>query len=64
MRGTRARAPCNGFANKIGGFGQKVIPTGDMDADIKIFQEFYAGKLGKYPDKVSDIRFRDSDTAS
>lgn len=30
-------------------FGEPFYPTGNYDADIKIFQEFYKGVLGKIP---------------
>jgi len=38
------------FAHKTGGIGPVVWPSGDINADMKIIQTFYAGITGKYPD--------------
>jgi 1-acyl-sn-glycerol-3-phosphate acyltransferase len=39
-----------------GGVGPLLWPSGDIDADFEVIQEFYADKTGKHPDKKSDIR--------
>ena len=39
-----------------------MTPTGNPDVDIVIFQEFYADKVGKFPEKKSEIRFRPDNT--
>lgn len=41
------------YRRKIGGFGPKLIPTGDIAADMEIIQSFYATITGKYPDRTS-----------
>ena len=41
------------FAHKTGGIGPVVWPSGDINADMKIIQTFYAGITGKYPDEYN-----------
>jgi 1-acyl-sn-glycerol-3-phosphate acyltransferase len=41
------------FAHKTGGIGPVVWPTGDINADMRIIQNFYAGITGKYPDEYN-----------
>jgi 1-acyl-sn-glycerol-3-phosphate acyltransferase len=49
------------YGRRVGGFGQVVWPTSDLDADIAVFRRFYADKAGKFPDGVGDIRLRTQD---
>jgi 1-acyl-sn-glycerol-3-phosphate acyltransferase len=37
------------YRRKVGGIGPVVCPTGNMEADMKIIQGFYADISGKYP---------------
>jgi 1-acyl-sn-glycerol-3-phosphate acyltransferase len=37
------------YRRKVGGIGPVVYPTGNMKADMKIIQDFYADIEGKYP---------------
>ena len=37
---------------KVGGIGPVVQPTGNMEADMKIIQDFYADIAGKHPKKA------------
>ncbi|MFH1122214.1 MAG: hypothetical protein V1758_00985, partial [Pseudomonadota bacterium] len=37
------------YRRKVGGIGPVVHPTGNMEADMKIIQDFYADITGKYP---------------
>jgi 1-acyl-sn-glycerol-3-phosphate acyltransferase len=37
------------YRRKVGGIGPVVHPTGNMEGDMKIIQEFYAGITAKYP---------------
>ena len=37
------------YRRKVGGIGPVVHPTGNMEADLKIIQDFYADITGKYP---------------
>ena len=39
------------YRRKVGGIGPVVHPTGDMEADMKIIQEFYADIAGKYHER-------------
>jgi 1-acyl-sn-glycerol-3-phosphate acyltransferase len=41
------------YLRKVGGFGPTFMPTGDIEADMKTIQAFYAGVTGKHPDKSS-----------
>ncbi|MBC8332151.1 MAG: hypothetical protein H8E28_09245 [Anaerolineae bacterium] len=41
------------YKKKIAGLGPTFIPTGDVDADIREIQAFYAGITGKYPDQAT-----------
>ncbi|WP_395155920.1 1-acyl-sn-glycerol-3-phosphate acyltransferase [Ilumatobacter sp.] len=50
------------YKTKTLGFGPTMTPTGDPDVDILFFQEFYADKVGKFPEKKSEIRFRPDQT--
>ena len=36
------------------GFGPTLVPSGDIEADMKIIRGFYEGKEGKHPDKFVD----------
>jgi 1-acyl-sn-glycerol-3-phosphate acyltransferase len=49
------------YANRIAGFGPSFIPTGNVKADMDIIRKFYAGIIGKYPEKAADIRLQDED---
>ncbi|MEO1063664.1 MAG: lysophospholipid acyltransferase family protein [Actinomycetota bacterium] len=49
------------YSTRTGGFGPMIRPTGDVTADMDVIRSFYAGKTGKYPDDVSEMRLRDED---
>jgi 1-acyl-sn-glycerol-3-phosphate acyltransferase len=38
------------FKRKRGGVGPTLIPTGDIQADMKVLREFYATVTGKHPE--------------
>ena len=40
------------YRRKAGGIGPVVYPTGNMEGDMKIIQDFYAGITGKYPEQA------------
>ena len=40
------------YRRKVGGIGPVVHPTGNMEADMKTIQDFYADITGKYPKKT------------
>ena len=43
------------YRNKICGLGPSFRPTGDIQADFKIIQDFYSGIVGKFPRKQGEI---------
>lgn len=45
------------YSTKTMGIGGYFYPSGDMDADLKILQEFYADIRGKYPHQQGRVRF-------
>lgn len=49
------------YDRRAGGFGPVLWPSGDVDADLAELRSFYADKRGKYPDQMSEIRFRAGD---
>jgi 1-acyl-sn-glycerol-3-phosphate acyltransferase len=44
------------FGNKVGGLGEVLHPSGDIEADLEIIKKFYEGKTGLYPDEQGEIR--------
>ena len=40
------------YRHKVGGIGPVIHPTGNMEADMKIIQDFYADIEGKFPKKT------------
>ncbi len=44
------------YQNKICGLGPSLKPTGDIQADFEIIQDFYAGIIGKHPHKQGEIK--------
>jgi 1-acyl-sn-glycerol-3-phosphate acyltransferase len=40
------------YRDKVGGIGPMVHPTGNMEADMKVIQRFYADISGKYPKRT------------
>ncbi|MFQ5351483.1 MAG: lysophospholipid acyltransferase family protein [Candidatus Binatia bacterium] len=47
------------YARRQGGFGPALRPTGNLRSDMDKIREFYADKVGKYPDQGGDIRLRE-----
>lgn len=43
------------FRLKMGGIGPVLMPTGDIDEDMKLIKSFYSNVSGKYPDLTSDV---------
>jgi len=41
------------YRRKVGGVGPAVIPTGDIEADMKVIRAFYVGIIGKNPEQSS-----------
>ena len=51
---------CPDYPEKIVMLGPVLEPTGDLEADFAIIQEFYGTHgVGKYPEKTNDVRLPD-----
>ena len=46
------------YPSKTIGIGPVLHPTGDIEADLEHFREFYAPYQGKYPELQGEIRLR------
>lgn len=46
------------YGRRVGGIGESIVPTGDLEADLEKIRSFYADIRGKHPEQVSPIRFR------
>ena len=49
------------YQRKIGGFGPLLAPGGDLRADMQVLRDFYADKVGKFPDCVGEVRLKEED---
>ena len=47
------------YARRRGGFGPALHPTGDIRTDMDEIRDFYADKLGKYPDQFGEVRLKE-----
>ena len=45
------------YPSKRVGVGARLDPTGDMEADLKVCADFYAGIEARWPEKASPVRF-------
>lgn len=43
------------YGLKTVGFGPTLVPSGDIEADMRIIRDFYEDKKGKYPDRFVDV---------
>ncbi len=50
------------FKRKALGFGPLYYPTGDTEQDLDFLRSFYKDVTPRHPDRVSPIRFKDSDS--
>jgi 1-acyl-sn-glycerol-3-phosphate acyltransferase len=46
------------YSTQSVGYDTTIWPSGDIEADIKLFQDYYRDKIGKYPDRQREIRIR------
>ena len=46
------------YPSKTGGLGAMFHPSGNLEKDMEIVRDFYAGVHGKYPEKAGIIRFQ------
>ena len=44
------------YSRKRGGFGTSFMPSGDVKRDMDEVRRFYVDKVGKYPERFSEIR--------
>jgi 1-acyl-sn-glycerol-3-phosphate acyltransferase len=47
------------YARKRGGFSFCLVATGDIAADMDEIRDFYADKIGKYPEKFGEVRLKE-----
>lgn len=47
------------YARKRGGLGPEIVLTGNVREDMDEIRAFYAGKQGRYPDKVGEILLKE-----
>ncbi|MEH6626993.1 MAG: lysophospholipid acyltransferase family protein [Motiliproteus sp.] len=47
------------FPSKRLGLGPTLEISGDVDADLSNISQFYADKIGRFPEKAGSIRFRE-----
>ena len=50
------------YSRKRCGVGPHFMPTGDIDTDFKLIQDFYADKVGRHPEKQGPIVLPPKDT--
>ncbi len=43
------------YRRKVGGFGPTVMPSGDIEADMRIIRDFYAGITPKHPERAGVV---------
>ncbi|RMF18539.1 MAG: acyltransferase [Deltaproteobacteria bacterium] len=51
------------YRRRRGSFGEPIMPTGDVRADMDKIRAFYADKVAKYPEKFTPPRLREEDEA-
>jgi len=49
------------YTRRRGGFGRKLVPTGDIKADMDQIRAFYADKGPRHPEDFGPIRLREED---
>jgi len=47
------------YRHKAGGFGPLIMPSGDIEADMQVMRDFFAGISGRHPDQAGDIQLAD-----
>mgnify|MGYP002713056519 FL=1 len=60
---TQARVPIAfgyfDYKNRVVGVGGQFTPSGDIEKDLHIIEDFYRDKTGKYPEKHGIIRLKE-----
>ena len=49
------------FPKKLIIYGHSFMPTGDVEADLDVIRANYAGALGRHPERMGEIRFREAE---
>ena len=49
------------YARRQGGYGPAITPTDDVRADMDKIRAFFADKVGRYPEKVGEIRLHEEE---
>ena len=49
------------YAQRRGGFGPAMTPTGDVGKDMNYFRQFYTGMQGRLPEQFGPVRLREED---
>lgn len=49
------------YAERVGGVGLVLTPSGNLRADMDRVRAFYASKRGKYPAQVTPVRLREEE---
>jgi 1-acyl-sn-glycerol-3-phosphate acyltransferase len=47
------------YSKKRGGFGPPLHPTGDVSTDMAELRDFYADKIGRYPELFGPVRLKE-----
>ena len=47
------------YKRKRGGFGAALYPTGNLRNDMDEIRDFYADKVGRYPEQFGEIRLKE-----
>ena len=49
------------YGRRTGGIGPTIVPSGDYVKDMEIIASFYSGIMGKYPERVSNMKIKAPD---
>jgi 1-acyl-sn-glycerol-3-phosphate acyltransferase len=52
------------YKRKRGGFGEPILPSGNIKQDMDRIRAFYEGRIGKYPENFGPIRLKEETDAS
>ena len=47
------------YARRRGGFGPALHPSGDVRSDMDEIRDFYADKVGRYPDQFGEVKLKE-----
>ncbi len=50
------------YAERRGGFGPTLLPSGDVDRDMATIRAFYADRVGKRPAAAGPVRLKEETT--